>query len=96
MVHFARGLLGLVGASKRQDLATGLCQTFAVATRDQALVSAQQLADRWRGSHPKVARALEEETEACLACLAFPLAHQPRIRTTNGLEVASSQSTISA
>ena len=85
-VHFARGLLGMVGASKRQELAAGLRQIFAVATRDPALASAQQLADRWRGSHPKVARALEEETEACLACLAFPLAHQPRIRTTNGLE----------
>jgi len=29
---------------------------------------------------------LEEEREACFTCLAFPLTHQPRIRTTNGLE----------
>jgi transposase-like protein len=29
---------------------------------------------------------LEEEIEDCLACLAFPLAHRARIRTTNGME----------
>ena len=85
-VHFARNLLGLVGASKRQELAAGLRQVFAAATRAQALDAAQRLADEWRVSHPKVARALEDEIEPCLACLAFPLAHQPRLRTTNGLE----------
>jgi transposase-like protein len=85
-VHFARNLLGMVGASRRQDLASGLRSVFAATTREQALASAQHLAEAWRGSHPKVARALEEELEDCLACLAFPVAHQPRIRTTNGLE----------
>ena len=85
-VHFARGRLGLVGASRRQELASGLRQVFAGTTREQALASAQLLAEAWRGSHPKVARALEEDLEDCLACLAFPVAHQPRIRTTNGLE----------
>jgi hypothetical protein len=37
-------------------------------------------------STPAVARPVEEHIEDCLACLAFPLAHRPRIRTTNGLE----------
>src|SRR5947207_14754720 len=32
-VHFARGLLGMVGASKRQGLAAGLRQVFAATTR---------------------------------------------------------------
>ncbi len=46
---------------------------------------------QWRGTHPALARSLEEESEACFAggplgSIAFPLAHQPRIRTTNGLE----------
>ncbi len=44
--------------------------------------AAQELADRWRGSHPKVADHIEE----CLTCLAFPESHRRRIRTTNGLE----------
>jgi transposase-like protein len=86
IVHFARGLLEMVGASRRQELASGLRQVFASATREQALANARQLAAVWRGSHPKVASALEEDIESCLACLAFPVAHQPRIRTTNGLE----------
>ncbi len=85
-VHFVRGLLGLVGASKRRDLAAGLRAVFAATTREQALANAGQLAERWRATHPRVARALEEEIEPCLACLAFPLAHQPRLRTTNGQE----------
>ncbi len=85
-VHFARSQLGTVGASKRQELAIGLRQVFAATTREQALTSARQLAEVWRASHPKVALALEEEIEPCLACLAFPVTHQARIRTTNGLE----------
>ena len=90
-VHFARGLLGMVGVSRRQDLAAGLRQVFAATTHEQALASARYLAEVWRGSHPKVALALDEELEPCLACLAFPLAHQPRIRTTNGLERLSQE-----
>ncbi len=85
-VHFARNLLGLVGASRRQELAAGLRLVFAATTREQALASARQLADEWHGGHPKVALALDEELEPCLACLAFPVSHRPRIRTTNGQE----------
>src|SRR5215218_3748472 len=82
----SRGLLGLVGASRRRDLAIGLHQVFTASTREQALASARQLTGEWRGSHPKVASALDEELEPCLACLAFPMAHRSRIRTTNGQE----------
>jgi putative transposase len=33
-----------------------------------------------------VGAALAEDLELCLACLAFPVARQPRLRTTTGLE----------
>lgn len=85
-VHYTRNLLGLVGAGKRKALATDLRQVFAASTAAQARAACRELADRWRATHPAVARALEEESEACFACLAFPLAHRARIRTTNGLE----------
>jgi transposase-like protein len=85
-VHYTRNLLGLVGAGKRKDLAADLRQVFAASTPAQARTAAQELADRWRVTHPKVARSVDEDSEACFACLAFPLAHQARIRTTNGLE----------
>ena len=55
-------------------------------TLPQARSIANQIANRWRGTHPALARSSEEESEACFARLAFPLAHHQRIRTTNGLE----------
>jgi putative transposase len=85
-VHYTRNLLGLVGAGKRKDLAAELRQVFAASTPEQARTAAQALADRWRVAHPTVARSLDEDSEACFACLAFPLAHRARVRTTNGLE----------
>ena len=85
-VHYARNLLGLVSAGKRKELASGLRQVFAASTPGEARAAVQQLAATWRATHPKVAQSLDEESEACFACLAFPLAHQARIRTTNGLE----------
>jgi transposase-like protein len=85
-VHYQRNLLGMVGASKRNDLAADLRLLFTATTLPQARATANQIADQWRGTHPAVARSLEEESEACFACLAFPLAHQVRIRTTNGME----------
>lgn len=85
-VHYQRNLLGMVGASKRKELVADLRSLFTATTPAQARLIANQIADRWRATHPAVARSLEEESEACFACLAFPLAHQQRIRTTNGLE----------
>jgi putative transposase len=85
-VHYQRNLMGMVGSSKRADLLTDLRMLFTTTTSTQARMIANQIADRWRGTHPAVARSLEEESEACFACLTFPLTHQARIRTTNGLE----------
>lgn len=85
-VHFARDLVKLVGAGRRGELAADLREIFAATTREQALTTAEAIAARWESSHPAVARLLEEGIEDCLACLAFPLAHRARIRTTNGLE----------
>jgi putative transposase len=85
-VHYHRNLMGMVGASKRAALVSDLRLLFTATTPTQARTTANQIADRWRGTHPAVARSLEEEGETCFACLAFPLAHQSRIRTTNGVE----------
>jgi putative transposase len=86
-VHYARNLLGIVGAKKRKELAAQLRTIFAATSREQALGIASEIADRWRGKgHEKVACHLEEHIEECLACLSFPESHRRRIRTTNGLE----------
>ncbi len=85
-VHFTRDLVGMVGAGRRGELAADLREIFAATTREQAMATAGTVAARWEPTHPAVARLLEDGIENCLACLAFPLAHRPRIRTTNGLE----------
>jgi putative transposase len=84
--HYAKNLLGLVSFAKRKELGAGLRAVFSAPTRELALRAAEELADRWRGSHPKVAEHIEEHVEECLACLSFPESHRRRIRTTNGLE----------
>ena len=85
-VHFSRDLVGMVGAGRRKELAENLREIFAATTREQAVITTETVAARWEPTHPRVARLLEEAIEDCLACLAIPLAHRARIRTTNGLE----------
>jgi transposase-like protein len=85
-VHFSRELVKMVGAGRRGKLAQDLREIFAATTREQALATAEGVAGRWEATHPAVAHLLEKAIEDCLACLAFPLAHRARIRTTNGLE----------
>jgi transposase-like protein len=85
-VHFVRDLVGMVGAGKRKEVAAELRGIFAATTREQAMTIADEVAARWQVSHPAIARPLEEGVDDGLACRAFPLAHRPRIRTTNGLE----------
>jgi putative transposase len=90
-VHVTHNLLGQVAKSMRAELAAGLREVFAAPTRTQALTVARRLAEQWRSSHPRVAEHLEDELEDCLSCLAFPLEHQLRIRTTNGMERLSQE-----
>jgi transposase-like protein len=85
-VHYARNLLGMVGVTRRKELAEGLRGVFAAPSREVALGLASELADRWRGGYPGVAEHVEEHIEECLTCLAFPESHRRRIRTTNSLE----------
>ncbi len=86
-VHYARNLLGMVGATKRKELAADLRGVFAAPDRRSALGLASSAAERWRQKgYEKVAEHLEEHIEECLTCLAFPESHRRRIRTTNGLE----------
>src|SRR5205085_6817205 len=73
-VHYARNLLGMVGAARRKELAADLRAIFFAATsREQALEMASSVARRWREKgNEKVAEHIEEHVEECLTCLAFP------------------------
>jgi putative transposase len=85
-VHFGRNLRGMVGATHRGRLGEDLRGIFGAASATQARAAARACVAAWKASHPQVAAKIEEELEDCLACYAFPAAHRPRIRTTNGLE----------
>src|SRR5215203_811806 len=86
-VHYARNLLGMVGAAKRKELASDLRAIFSATSREQAFGIASSVAQKWRQKgNEKVAEHLEEHIEECLTCLTFPESHRRRIRTTNGLE----------
>ncbi len=85
-VHFGRNLRGMVGVKHRAQLSEDLRGIFAAASATQARAAARACVAAWKASHPEVAAKIEEELEDCLACYAFPAAHRPRIRTTNGLE----------
>ena len=86
-VHYARNLLGMVGAARRKELGADLRAIFAAPGRKQALTSASSVAEKWRKKgNEKVACHIEEHLEECLSCLSFPESHRRRIRTTNGLE----------
>jgi putative transposase len=86
-VHYAKNLLGMVAAKRREELAADLRAIFAAPTRPLALAIASEVAERWRKKGcEKVACHLEEHVEECPIGLAFPESHRRRIRTTNGLE----------
>jgi putative transposase len=86
-VHYARNLLGMVGATRRKELAADLRGIFAAPDRRSALGLASSVTEKWRQKgYPKVAEHIEEHIEECLTCLAFPESHRRRIRTTNGQE----------
>ena len=85
-VHFSRNLLGMVGAKHRGRLGEDLRGIFGATAEAQARAAARACASAWKASHPQVVAKLEEDLEDCLACYAFPAAHRPRLRTTNGLE----------
>lgn len=90
-VHFSRNLQGLVGRRQRAQVAEDLRSIFACPTLALAWETLRTVAEHWRPTHPQLAERLEEEVEDCFACLAFPVSHQHRIRTTNGLERVSQE-----
>ena len=90
-VHFSRNVQGLVNRRQRAQVADDLRTIFACPTLPLAWDAVQSVAERWRPTHPHLAERLEEDVEDCLACLAFPMSHQRRVRTTNGLERVSQE-----
>lgn len=90
-IHFSRNLQGLVSRRQRAQVAEDLRTIFACPTAILAREAVRTIAEQWCPTHLPLAERLEEEIEDCFACLAFPISHQRRIRTTNGLERVSQE-----
>jgi putative transposase len=88
-VHYARNLLGMVGAARRKELAEGLRRVFAAPSREVAVRLAFELAAQWRQNHPWVAEHLEEHIEECVSCLA------PSRRAIGGASAQPTASSVS-
>jgi putative transposase len=85
-VHFGRDLLKTVAYKHRKQLAADLKEIWAATTPPTARATAARVADAWRGTHPKIADAIDESVEECLAVLHFPAGHRQFLRTNNALE----------
>ncbi|HEX4796868.1 MAG TPA: IS256 family transposase [Humisphaera sp.] len=85
-VHFKREMGRRVSYKKLKELNQDLVAVFAVEQKDQCLLRAQQMADKWQKSCPAVATMLRDGLEDCLTANSFPEHHRKRLRSTNLLE----------
>lgn len=85
-VHFNRDLLKTVAMKHRRRLATDLKGIWAATTMPAALDAAAAVADTWRGTHERIADAIDDNVEECLSILHFPPSHRLFLRTNNALE----------
>lgn len=70
----------------RKRLAADLKEIWTATTLPTALAVASRVADDWRLTHPRIATAVDEECEECLAVVHFPATHRQFLRTNNALE----------
>jgi putative transposase len=86
-VHLKRELGNKVPRKLRGELMKDLAAVFAPWERAECLRRGEEVATRWeRLKCPKVAAALREGLEDCLAVLSFPEHHRRRLAGTNLLE----------
>ena len=86
-VHFKRELGNKVSWKLRAELMKDLAAVFAPWERQECLRRGEEVAAKWeRLKCTKVAAALREGLEDCLAVLGFPEHHRRRLASTNLLE----------
>ena len=59
---------------------------FEPSERAECLRRGEEMAGKWEGRYPAVAKMLREGLEDCLAVLDFPEHHRRRLQSTNMLE----------
>ena len=85
-VHFKRELCKKVSCKKRGELMDDIRGVFYPEDRHECLTRGEELAGKWEGRYPSVAKMVREGLEDCLTVCDFPTDHQRRMRSTNMLE----------
>jgi len=85
-VHFKREMGRKVSYKHLKELMADLAAVYAPWERSECLRRGQEMASKWRGKCPAVARMLEEGLEDTLAVLGLPEHHRRRLASTNLLE----------
>ena len=85
-VHFKRELLRKVSWKVYREVARDMVVVFEPSDRVECLRRGEEMAAKWEGRYPRVARMLREGLEDCLAVLDFPEHHRRRLQSTNMLE----------
>jgi putative transposase len=85
-VHFKREMGNKVSYKVRKELMADLVIVFEPEDRVECLRRGEEMAVKWEGRYPAVARMLREGLEDCLAVLDFPEHHRRRLQSTNMLE----------
>jgi len=85
-VHLQRNALVKVPPRLRKRVAREVAAIFQASELTQAKRLLAEFAARWRKELPEAVEVLERGFAAATQFYAFPEAHWPRLRTTNGLE----------
>ncbi len=82
-VHFKRELGRKVSYKVLKQLLADIAAVFAAEQKAQCLRRGEEMACKWEGRYPAVAKMLREGLEDCLTVLSFPQPHRRRLASTN-------------
>jgi transposase-like protein len=85
-VHFKRELLKKVSYKKSSDLMSDIKCVLKGEDTIECLRRAEEMAQKWEKTSPRVAKMLREGLGDCLTVLSFPAEHRLRLTSTNMLE----------
>lgn len=85
-VHFKREMGKKVSYKALKELMGDLVIVFEPEERIECLRRGQEMAAKWQGRYPAVAKMFDEGLEDCLAVLDFPQHHRRRLQSTNMME----------
>lgn len=88
IVHKLRNISGKLPDLAAQEVMPKVKNVYYQTDRELALMYAAKLVEEYASVYPAAIKCFQEDLEACLAHLEFPVGHHKHIRSTNLLERA--------